>query len=328
MKTFLISCGLASAAIFPSLAPALAENTIHDPSQGRVVDYRFSQESIGDDLRISVGAGYLNLRANEYAYYDDGSTLSRLIWDVTSAAAIEARAEYDLTQRWTVFGSVTAGIHHDASMADYDWNDPLSSLWTDRGRYSDTRLDHYFAFDVGASYDVWRRQGLGLKLLGGARYTDLKMTAYGGELVYSDKGFRDYIEISPDEEPVITYQQLFPVLYAGVGTSAKIGTISFDANVLGGITVRASDRDEHWLRSLSFQEDFHPSPYLGLQFRASVPVSRAGDAFFFARYENYFRMKGDRRMLNRTTDERAYDEGGAGASLRTLTLGLGARIRF
>ncbi|WP_159588427.1 omptin family outer membrane protease [Chelativorans xinjiangense] len=330
MKSLLISGALASVAFLSSFAPALAADTIHDPWRGRIIDYRSTQGSIGDDdLRISVGAGYFNVRANEYVYFE-GSTISRLIWDVTSAAAIEARAEYDLTPRWTVFGSATVGIHHDAFMADYDWSwDPGSGEWTDRSRHPDTRLDHYFAFDVGASYAVWRRQGLALKLLGGARCTDLKMTAYGGDFVYSSEdGFRDYVGVSPDGERVITYQQRFPVLYGGVGTSAKLGVISFDAEVLGGVTVRAGDRDKHWQRSILFQEDFHSSPYLGLQFRASAPVSRAGDAFLFARYENHFKMKGDIRALDHSTGDSAYAEDAAGASLRTLTLGLGARIRF
>jgi len=281
-----------------------------------------------EQFRFSVEAGYLTARANEYVY-EEGRTVSRLIWDINAAATITARAEMNMTPRWRLSGSATVGIDHSNFMADYDWLTP-SPDWSHRSVHWDTQLDHYVALDLGASYAAWQINRTTLNILGGLRYTDFQLSSYGGSFVYTteDGEFRGDSLSFADGQAVITYRQRLPALYGGLGASRQIGSVHFDAGILGGVTLWPRDKDHHWLRSLKFKDEFKRSPYLALQMRASVPVSDNGEAFLSARYEKYFRMEGDTHILDTRTGESSFSHDSAGASLQTLNIGVGLRFRF
>jgi len=281
-----------------------------------------------DRVRVALEVGYLSARAKEYLY-DNGRTVSELIWDVNSAASITGRAEMSMSPRWQLSGSATIGINYDNFMVEYDWLTD-SPDWSDRSLSWDTRLDHYVAVDAGASYAFWKTYNTTMKAIGGLRYTDIKMSTYGGEYIYTPEGgdFRSEIGNFPDSERGITYRQRLPVIYGGLGAARQFGSLHLDASVLGGLTVWARDKDNHWNRAAVYKADFDSRPYLALQMRASVPVTDRGEAVLSARYEKHFRMRGDLHITDFSDGTSSSGRDGAGASLQTINVGIGLKFRF
>ncbi len=149
-------------------------------------DLQNSQASFGlADIRLHIG--YLTARAHENVYdlTDGGRKISRLVWEIDNAATINVDGQVRINEKWSLFGAVSFGFDMDNSMVDYDYLDPNRLTWTDHSTHPDTELDRYLSLDAGVKYRFWDNGQLHSSALGGAKYTNIKWTARGGDYVYS-----------------------------------------------------------------------------------------------------------------------------------------------
>ncbi|SMF00415.1 plasminogen activator [Tistlia consotensis] len=282
----------------------------------------------GSRFTLSGSIGVALLQADQYLFEDDGSYASHLIWKSDPVPVATFEAGWQGEGHWAVLGSLSVALDHTGYMEDYDWFDPGRD-WTHRSQHPDTDLERYVALDLGARYDLLRRDEGTFGLRAGFRYTDVKWTAYGGNYVYSsDGGFRDLTgSFSPEKG--ITFHQMLPAFYLGPSGSARIGRATFSASLVGGLTFAGSATDDHWRRDLHFELDLGEAPYLGVQARLDYPLASAVSLFLNADYQRNFLMRGPYTAEDTTTGASEYIPGNpSGAAFQSLRLDAGLSLRF
>lgn len=280
------------------------------------------------DFSLTGSIGMAMLQANEYVYGAEGEKVSQLIWDSDGVPVATFEAEWRASPRWTLLGSLSLGLENTGYMEDYDWL-VEGRDWSERSRHTETPLQRYLAFDLGARYDFLVRERGSLGLLGGFRYTDVKWTAYGGDFLYTNTDFRDTAGHFPEGEKGISYRQMLPALYLGPSGSLRAWGLDFSASALGGVSIEAGDQDNHWQRDLYFEEDFDPAPYVSLQARVAWPIGPSASLFLGTRYERHFIMKGGTTTTDTTTGEVEFTGGdAAGASFEALRIDAGLTVGF
>ena len=319
--SFIVKCWLAGSVFLP--VPALADNQNFKDS------FLFS-----DKVEVGFHIGYFTAKAHENVYDNvNGGYVSRLIWEVDDAATLNLDGKVKIDDRWSAFGSISYGIDIDNSMTDYDFANQFYSTWTDRSTHPKTELDRYVSLDVGLEYKLMENERFRAGALGGLKYTNIKWTSKGGDYIYSTAPefgyFRDDTGSFDDSEKVISYEQTIPVVYAGLALGTDFGRWSLDGKVLGGISYNSDTKDNHYLRSILFEEDYSPAPYLGLQLDASYQINQRVDLFFSGRFDRYFEMKGSILETDTVLDQSTYYGGDVGGGdLQTLNLSGGIRVRF
>ncbi len=306
---------LAAAALSLAAAPALAA---------------LAAPAAAADFTVSGSIGFADLEANEYLYdlEDNGTTVSRLIWQATAVPVATFEAEWQAAERLVVFGSLGLGLGRGGDMADYDWT-VKGRPWSMRSQHPDTELDRYLVLELGARYDLLRGRGGRLGLAAGLSYTNVKWTARGGSYVYSsDTGFRDRAGAFADGAKVISYQQSLPAFYLGPAGAIEAWGLTLSGRVVGGLTLDGSSADHHWLRDLSFEQDYHPAPYLGLRARLELPIGPEAALFLGGRYRRHFLMKGSTLWDEAGAEPQRLDGEVGGASFGALTVDAGLRVRF
>jgi omptin len=277
-------------------------------------------------LRGSLG--HLNGQARELVYDPaNGDKISELIWDINNAATVNLGASFLLSDRWTVSADATMGVHVDGYMNDYDWiGTPTPTDFTDHSWHEDTELDHYVALDLGVAYKVHQGTTSDVSFLAGLKYTNVQWTAYGG--CYSYNSGVD-VGCFADGVAGITYNQVLPAVYAGIGLDRTFDNLKVSVAGLGGLTVFAEDYDAHWMRGLEFVEEFAPSPFVALKAKADYAFKPYMNLFATAEYNHYFEMVGPTTITAMGGGGSAYIDGdAAGASLRTLNIAIGASYLF
>jgi outer membrane protease len=287
------------------------------------------------DTVVSASVDYLDLFGDELVYYgpSDGRLLSRLLWE-SSALGATLTVRHGVSDRFSLQGSVTMGLLADSYMEDYDWlaRDAPFFIddWTHRSRHPDTDLDHYYALDLAARYELAGGEDRSFGVTGGILFTDVQWSAYGGDYVYSSAGFRDVIGTFPDGLLGISYRQVLPAAYAGVTGGFEHGDWSFDGMARIGLTFGAYDIDHHWLRDIKFEEDYPSSLYFGLAANATYKLRERISLTFGAQYDHYATMKGPTLMTTISGgDFINYLPGdSAGAAFNALKLSAGVKAKF
>lgn len=282
------------------------------------------------DVSVAVHTGVLTGVSHEYVY-ENGSKLSELIWKMNANPALNVDLDYDIGPRLALYAKGSFGLSGNNYMTDYDWlARPFFNGWTDRSQHNDTKLDRYFSIDAGLKYDFFERAAATFSLLGGLKYTEAKWTAYGGDYVYSSFALRDTIGSFPDGEKGISYRQSLPLIYSGFGIDYKKERFSLGVTVLGGATIGASDRDNHFMRDIYFLEEFEVGAYLGIKGKAAYAITKKAELFLSAAFDNYFTIKGPTEMYDLNTGALLGLFGGeaAGTSMQTLQVSAGMKFTF
>lgn len=287
-----------------------------------------AENGLPDAVTFSGSIGHLNGMAHERVYLEDGTKLSQLDWDMEHALVLNGALSFQATNRLKLYGNLSVGLAADNYMDDYDWigapppHDADLHSWHD-----DTELDHYYAIDAGAAFEMYESGPHSLSVLGGFKYTDVQWTASGGcydYTYYDEKGCID------DGVKVITYRQSLPVLYGGLGYSGSFDRWSLSLDGRVGMTLsNASADDDHWLRDLNFVDHLNSAPYVAINSKAGYSVHEAIDVFASVAFDKFFEMRGETTYTEKDTgySERSnYDTGGA--DLYTLNVAIGLDYRF
>lgn len=279
------------------------------------------------DLRPSVNIwssiGHLSGQAKERVYNPDGSKLSELIWDMENALVLNVGMSAAATERLSFYGNASIGLAADSKMDDYDWigapppAEPDLHSW-----HEDTDLDHYYTLDAGVDFALLDTGSNRFSVLGGFKYTDIQWTARGGCYDYEYFGTRGCFE---DGEKGITYRQLLPAVYAGLGYLGNFDRWSFSIDGRAGYSLNSAEaRDDHWLRDLYVEFDLTGAPYAAVNGKASYAVTQRTSIFASVAYDKFFEMKGESTYKNTATKEsRRYNYDIGGADLYTLNIAAG-----
>src|SRR5690606_23091651 len=125
-----------------------------------------------------------------------------------------------------------------------------------------TQLAHYFAGDIALGKDMALGKAATLNLHGGLSYTDVRWNGYGGPYIYSDTGYRADTGTFPEGVPGISFQQRYPGVSLGASLAARHGPWTFSGQARGGVSVRASGTDHHWMRDMRFEDTYGLVPFV------------------------------------------------------------------
>jgi outer membrane protease len=314
---------LVSLMLFSSLAFAETPNISKEKTGAAKISERVSLELYG---------GYLKGQSKEYVYDPrTGYMESELTWKIDEALVVGGTLNvrpFDwLTLRlggWTPCKSQN-------KMDDYDWQVSGQGDWSDWSTHSNTKLNRAYMIDAGlearvASFGatpVFDKASV--SVLAGFRWFNVNWTAYGGSYIYSSNpGFRDVTGTDPDDEPGIDYEQWMETPYLGIGGTMSKGRWLIKAEVTGSFWGRARDKDNHFNRTLIFEEYYQNTAMLAGEVSLSYALTADVDLFGRFAYIKYYEAQAPTSMTNYSNGTTSYASGNAaGMEHQSLLFNLG-----
>lgn len=294
---------------------------------------------VSSKTTFRLGAGYLNLHANEIAFGGDGqvtepNTLSHLEWDTEGALSLDLGLEHEISDRLTFFVDGVIGLTKDNShMVDYDFLRDGSPVLTDRSLHPATELDHYYQIDLGIDYTLIESDKVDLALRLGVRYTDVKWTAFGGSFVYTDDPNNGPLNNDVGTFPageVIEYRQQLPGAYLGPQASVKASErLTISGGGIAGLSFSSQDTDFHFLRGDLFKNDFDPAAIYGGNIGVDYLLTPRTTLYLKGNYDRYALMKGSTEISDLDGGNReSFGGDAAGATLESWQVKAGLKINF
>ena len=278
-------------------------------------------------VRLRGSYGLMAVGADEIVKPLDWE-LSHLYWRSTNVQIASAALEVDITPTWTAIlkGSIGfGGTHH---MEDYDWIPPyFTDLgiggYSDKSVHDKTEMDKYFSVDGALRYNMVDDPIGSFGFLGGAKYTNVKWTAYGGSYLYSVGGVRNTAGSFADIA-VGSYEQKLPVVYLGAEGTYRAGDWSFGGSGTAGVGIRPSSVDYHFLRTTKFEDQFSLAPEVSAALSAEYRIINHISFYTDAKGSWLFQSKGDTKATNWSTgaSQTYYDLAGMGAYSASVSVGL------
>lgn len=287
---------------------------------------------VEEAVRVSGGIGYSFIKGDEIVYDGAGNRISHLIWE-SQSPTVNATVQAEFANSWSLRAGGTVATFGNSHMEDYDWIDPFRMSyefddWTHRSVHPDTVLHHYFSGDIAVGRDVPVGNAV-FNLHGGVKYTSVHWTAYGGSYVYSNTGFRADTGSFADGVPGISFQQRYPGVFLGADLEASQGRWSFSGQLRGGVSIRASDTDHHWMRDLRFEERYGAIPFTTAAARVDYAFNDSATIFLAGNYEQYFHAIGDMTMYAISSGAQGPTlQNAAGMGLRAITVSGGLKAKF
>jgi outer membrane protease len=293
-------------------------------------DESYSWEN--ETLSFGVSGGWLTGQSHEFVYDGSGNKISELIWDMNHAYALNSDLGIRLTPELKLNASGTWGGDIDSHMEDYDWLglDYGQTDWTHRSIHEDTKLDHFARFDLNLQYDFIRRPAVVVGALLGGRFTGVQWKAHGGDFVYTtdpSTTFRDDVFSLSDDILGITYEQSWAVAYAGLSAAVKTDSWRIAGTVVGSPLAFGSSDDDHWLRSLHFEDEFDRSSFVGASAEIAYLFNGHYQVFVSANGERFFHTYGDTTIKDTSTGGQANLDGDvSGGDHENLQVSVGFRV--
>lgn len=269
--------------------------------------------------------GITAIEANELVY-EGKRKVSQLIWKSSTVSTFTGDVKVDL-DRFFLRATAAVGIGGDGNMRDYDWFD-AGKPWTHRSIHPDTRLNHYFAGSIEAGRAILDYDGTTVSLGGGAKYTDVKWSAWGGSYVYSDTGFRQDRGKFDGGDKGISYRQQWPVPFLGIDLQHVEGQWTFSGAFKGGVAVEGQGTDDHWMRDLRFVDHVETTPAMMISASAEYEVRPDAALFISGTFDRIFRGRADTVMIDKVTGGKDRFPDGAGADYLSATVSVGFRGKF
>ena len=283
---------------------------------------------------FSLGFGYFQATADEIVYggSSESGELSHLVWKTQDALTVEGGFRHSLNACLDTYADFTTALVDQGQMVDDDWLGS-GTQWTDRSIHNDTELDAYCRIDAGVEWTFLERESSAYSALFGFRYIDIAWTARGGSYVYStdpDGGlFRNERGSFPSDEKGISYQQKIPGLYLGPQAEWTSGRVNLRAAAIGGVTIGASDSDQHWAQNTQFEEKFDSQVFFELSLALRYQLTKSLSYFIDGRYEQYELMKGSIQFTDLSTGEsETYNGDAAGAQFGSWQIQMGLEVSF
>ncbi len=281
----------------------------------------------GDErVAASIGVGLANIGAHETVYSGDHK-LSQLEWASKGVQVLRGSLDVNVGSGWSVKLEGKTGINGNGHMVDYDWLVPGAD-WTHRSEHDDTGLDHYYSGSVEINRMLFGDSLQKLNIGIGARYTDVKWTARGGDFVYSVNGFRDTVGTITDGLNAVSYQQKIPVLYATLNGEQTFGRFRLTGALEAGAVIRHKSDDDHWLRNLQIEDSFKLSPMFGAKAGIEYALTQNIALYLDGSFEATKFRRGNAVYSDTTTGDPTYYNDTGGGGFTTGYIGTGVRGSF
>ena len=335
---------IAACAAIGSVSPAFAfggnftdnsdDRYIVDPDSPAFMsdtDQTYADPNQNFVLRGSVGIASIVAREKVFAQTSGERLLSLLVWDST-APIVSGDAKVRFGDAWTLRGHIDAAMSGDSTMTDYDWIAPYATGtgmndWSHRSISSNTSLDWYLNGDIAIGRDLPISDALTLNVNGGFKYTDVKWTAVGGNYIYSTGGFRNSVGAFPNI-PGIDYRMQLPTAFLGLDANVKDGPWSLDTTTKAGVTVFASDVDNHRLRNIRFVDQLSFSQVYSINAKLGYDFNDHLTAFLEGSYEKMFAVHGNEDAYDAAAGTVTHYRNAIGADLDVATLKAGLKGQF
>lgn len=284
-------------------------------------------QSMDGAVTFTGSYGLTAIRAGEFVYAGS-KKLSELDWKSNAVSTLNAGVSVELPRDFYLKATGLIGFGGDGFMADFDWQNPQRSAWSDRSQHPDTRLDHYYVVSAEVGRVLVSRDATELGMGAGFKYTDVQWSAWGGSYVYSSGGFRNLRGRFDPDQKGISYRQSWPVPYLGATLRHSDGNWTFSGALQGGLAVGASDIDDHWARNLRFYDDFNATPVVALSAMVDYRVLEHVSLYASGAFDRMFRVRGDTRQVNARNGRTQFYDNGAGGDFRSMTISAGIKGRF
>lgn len=282
-------------------------------------------------LRGSVGIASITANEKVFAQTSGERLLSLLVWQNT-APIVSGDVKVRFGDAWTLRGHIDAAMSGDSTMTDYDWVPPFATGtgmndWSDRSITPNTSLDWYLNGDIAIGRDLPISDALTLNVNGGFKYTDVKWSGVGGTFLYSEGGFRNKSGAFANI-PVIDYRMQLPTVFLGLDANVKDGPWSLETTSKAGMTVYASDVDNHRLRNIRFVDQLSFSQVYSIDARLGYDFNDHLTAFLEGSYEKMFAVHGNEDAYNAATGAVGHFNNAIGADLDVATVKAGLKGQF
>ena len=283
-------------------------------------------------ITASLDAGVLNIKATE-KFYSGSHKNSQLDWKTTNAMALRGSLGFELSPDWRIKTEGRIGFAGDGFMTDYDWLSPFyrdtsKNGWSHRSEHGDTRLDHYLTGSIELNRTLLEDPLQHLSAGVGFRYTDVQWSSYGGNYIYSSRGFRDNVGEFGNSEKAITYRQQIPVFYGNLSGGRKFGNWSLNAGLEGGAMVYAKATDDHWMRSLRFADKFDIGGMFGAKAGIAYDLTDNASLYLDGAYEYTSFSRGDKTATPFGGSTGLVYNNAGGGDMQSLFVGAGVKGRF
>lgn len=292
-------------------------------------------EAGDSSFSLSGSVGLMWIKAGEYVYYgpDTDRKLSQLDWESSNVPVFEGTVRIELPKRFLLKAGIEVAAGGDGYMTDYDWIEPFTFSdgpddWSHRSQHDTTNLDHFWGGSLALGYRVLERDGFNLELLAGGKYRDTQWSAYGGDFIYSTKGFRDTVFSNPEDVIGITYRQKIPSAFVGLDAALVHGPWTLTGSAAGGLTIGAVALDNHWQRPLIFREDLDSAATLALAADVAYALTDRVSLHLGGGYDEMFKTRSDSATFDPKANSISYSQGETGASQRTFRVTTGFSGRF
>lgn len=252
-------------------------------------------------LSISAAVGSLNGTANEYVYLPQGARLSHLIWDMQDDPIFKAAGRFQFNS-WVNFnlsGWINMG-HGNGLMNDYDWALPITH-YSDWSNHPNTDLRQANEVDINVSADFLHLQQLDLAVMLGYQRNLYSFLAKGGCYDYS---FGTVVGCFAEDLPVIGYRQAFSAPYIGLVGIYTAPLWQLEANIKYSNRVAGRDKDQHYLRDLTFYEGSNNFTFYNMSLNAGYFFSPQLKLFAEGTLNYITKRKMGSIMINNLANER------------------------
>lgn len=293
-------------------------------------EHSYSTVSEDGFVTLRGSLGVIGLQAKEYVFATSGSenVMSYLLWQgIAPLASTEFQVR--LPQAFTLKAELRGAMGGDHGMEDYDWLAPYAPSydfndWSHYSNSPNTNLDWYLDAALSLGQDIYDDDTARVNLNAGVKYTDVRWTARGGQGIYSVGGWRD-TSVTFADEPVISYRQQIPAVFAGIDIEIEDGPFIWGASAKGGYSLMALATDNHWLRDRNFVDALQPAPMYTAKLSGAYRFGDEVSAYVEAGIEQMLLARGDTTISG---DSSGFVPDAAGAEFGNLSLSAGLTGRF
>lgn len=291
---------------------------------------------------IRLHAGIVMGESNEFVYDAFGSgsgtpgyKVSQLNWMIDGATVAGVGTSFSPTSWLRLNGDYWHNVQDgEGTMDDYDWL-YIGLDWSDHSHHENTAVTDITQWDANAEWKLvdFDNDQTRLFALTGYRRDRFAWMSRGGTATYSWFGYRDTYFVFYDI-PVISYEQTFSAPYIGLGVHTSNTSDSFsDLTVTLNATARYSNRargedvDNHYLRSLLFEEAGENGIWYAYDINLDFGLSEHTSLSIGASWQTYEEIKADTFVTDMATGTVSYYPGPS-AGLSHSSTNFNARFSY
>lgn len=280
-----------------------------------------------NDVRLSLGMGWLEGSTGEYVYKTDGSKLSQLDWQIKPTPIAKIGLSWEMN-RYMTFGldGWTTLSPQESQMDDYDWMRNGDARWSHHSTHPGTTLRYANALDASLTAWVLRGSAYRVGIMMGYQTSNYAWSAYGGQYRYDDGKVAGNF---PDNTKVVSLRQRYDVPYIGASAYYRRGDFELNATAKYSDAATGQSDDTHFLRGLYFQDQVDNARFYAVSLKMAHYLT-PNTKMFAEVGVNYFEEAKGRSVVTSTQTQKRSQTGpeSVGMSHQDYNVTLGMQYTF